>query len=155
LPVARDALPERILDPRPAVVAPPLAWAVGLEPTLGLGGESELGGREREVHERPSGAADRTLDWQLASPNGNSDRAEAPPRAGQIRLFHRPGRPIRVAEAAREQLQQVWRALLPAPPGLRTARMPFSGDDRRRDRTLRDAVQLHVRALPALRLLEA
>src|SRR5262249_9357199 len=37
LPVARDALPERILDPRPAVVAPPLAWAVGLEPTLGLG----------------------------------------------------------------------------------------------------------------------
>src|SRR5262249_55417081 len=62
LPVARDALPERILDPRPAVVAPPLAWAVGLEPTLGLGGESELGGREREVHERPSGVADRTLD---------------------------------------------------------------------------------------------
>src|SRR5262249_37429229 len=32
LPVARDALPERVLDPRPAVVAPPPTRAVGLEP---------------------------------------------------------------------------------------------------------------------------
>src|SRR5262249_9410910 len=62
LPLARDALPERVLDPRPAVVAPPLAGAIGLAPTLGLGGEGELGGREREVHERPSGVADRVLD---------------------------------------------------------------------------------------------
>src|SRR5262249_20689583 len=62
LPLAGDAFPERVLDPRPAVVAAPLARAGGLEPGFGLGGESELGGGEREVHERPSGVADRTLD---------------------------------------------------------------------------------------------
>src|SRR5262249_46467423 len=50
LPLACDPDPERILDPGPAVVAPPVIRKIALEPAARLVGEGQIGGREGEVH---------------------------------------------------------------------------------------------------------
>ena len=63
LPLPGDLDPHRVLDPRPAVVAPPLGRQVALEPVARLVGEGLVGGGEGEVHagRDPSRAAPRLV----------------------------------------------------------------------------------------------
>ena len=50
LPLPRDLDPHRVLDPCPAVVAPPVGGEVLLEPAARFVGEDLVGGGEGEVH---------------------------------------------------------------------------------------------------------